>query len=443
MKTWQFIEEVIKYIGTSNLNRESLKSSNRNKLFYASEQGDKKIKIVLPFIFKREDLINLNKYGLEGSTSKIIEYIKEKMRKGKFPQLSGNLGRRYRELYEPLTVVNCDMNIGSNLWRADRYNYIEGDRIHLLLRMVFKEKNPKEIGRKIDELSQELGEYIEKIPYNPLERENINIINQKDLRNKLDDLGLISFIGDNSRPARSYTPIRRHFRIAGPKEGANIPFITPKELNPVEVELYDGTIITGLGIQKKEVFIITGRNAQGKTTLLEGIESGQDDHLIGDGREHIITIRNLSKATTGAMEMHGCDISLFFEKLPRGLNGTPKNVIGRASGSMTMAYMIQRAMARGVNLILIDEDNSAVNLLVNGLLSNWFEGVKPLSEIILKERERLSCGFIITTSSLDLLTAAGDRAIYLEDHRAKYLDLKYFRRELSKYYLRLSKELEN
>ncbi|AXI24861.1 hypothetical protein CFE53_01255 [Methanofervidicoccus sp. A16] len=441
MKTWEFIREVIKNIKTPNLNRTVLTSSNKNKLFYTSAQGDGKVKVVLPFVFRREDLINLNPKGLEGSTARIIECIKEEMRRGKFPPLSGNLGRRYRELYEPLTVVNCDMNIGSNLWRADRYNYIEGDRIHLLLRMVFSERDPRSIGRKIDELSQELEEYIDKIPYSLLERENINIVNQKDLRDRLDDLGLVVFIGDYSKPARSYTPVRRHFRIAGPKEGVNVPFITPKELNPVEVELYDGRVITGLGIKKREVFVITGRNAQGKTTLLEGIESGQDDHLLGDGREYIITTKNLTKVTGGSMDMQGCDISLFFEKLPKGLKGTPERVVGRASTSMTMAYRIQRAMTNGVDLILIDEDNSAVNLLVSGLLSKWFEGVKSLSEIMMREREKLTSAFIITTSSLDLLTALADRAIYLEDHEAKYLDLDYFREELSKYYLELSREL--
>ncbi|HIQ32910.1 MAG TPA: hypothetical protein EYH55_05480 [Methanothermococcus okinawensis] len=436
------IEEVIKNITTPNLNREVLTPSNKNKLFYISAQGDGKVKIVLPFVFKREDLTHLNPKGLEGSTARVIECIKEEMRRGKFSPLSGNLSRRYRELYEPLTVVNCDMNIGSNLWRADRYNYIEGEEIHLLLRMIFPEKDPRHIGREIDELSQELEEYIDSIPYSLLERENTNIVNQKDLRDRLESLGLVAFIGDYSRPARSYTPVRRHFRIAGPKEGVNVPFVTPRELDPVEVELYDGRTITGLGIKKREIFVITGRNAQGKTTLLEGIESGQDDHLLGDGREYIITTRNLAKVTGGSMDMQGCDISLFFEKLPRGLKGTPKRVVGRASTSMTMAYRIQRAMTSGIDLILIDEDNSAVNLLVSGLLSKWFEGVKSLSEIIMKEREKLTSAFIIATSSLDLLTALADRAIYLENHQAKYLDLDYFREELSRYYLELSRMLK-
>ncbi|HIQ38873.1 MAG TPA: hypothetical protein EYH53_02565, partial [Methanothermococcus okinawensis] len=105
MNTWEFIKEIIKNIKNSNLNKPVLTSSNKNKLFYTSDQGDGKVKVVLPFVFRREDLINLNPKGLEGSTARIIECIKEEMRKGKFPPLSGNLGRRYRELYEPLTVV--------------------------------------------------------------------------------------------------------------------------------------------------------------------------------------------------------------------------------------------------------------------------------------------------------------------------------------------------
>ena len=435
------IEDIIKNITSPYLNRKIFTKINYNKVFYAAQQADKNIKIVLPFVFKRDDLINLNKKGLEGSTARIIECIKEEIKKKKFPELSGSLGKRYTALFEPITVINSDLNIGSDLWRADKYNFITNNEIHLLLRMIFKEGAPKIMAKRIDELSYELNDFIQKIPYKILEKENINTINQKDLRNRLKELGLVSFIGDNSKPARSYTNVRRHYRIAGPKKGVNIPFETPEELNPIEVELYDGNIITGLGIKEKEIFIITGRNAQGKTTLIEAIDSGQDDHLIGDGREYIITTKNLSKASTGCMQMYGNDISLFFEKLPKGIKGTPKNVHGTASGSMTMAYQIQKALSTGVDLILIDEDNSAVNLLVSGLLSNWFEGVKPLSEIIMNEREKLSSAFIIITSSLDLLTASGDRGIYLEDHEAKYLDIDKFKRELSNYYLKLSNKV--
>ncbi len=438
----QLIDEIIKNIKTNHLDRNLITNFNRNKLYYISKQADNKIKIVLPFVFKRDDLLDLNKMGLEGSIARIIECIKEQMKKKNFPELSGNLGKRYVALFEPITVVNSSLKIGSDLWRADEHNYISNNEIHLLLRMIFKDdgninSNILSISKRIDELSYELNDFIQKIPYRLLEKENISIINQKNLRDRLDELGLVSFIGDNSRPARHYTNVRRHHRIAGPKKGINVPFETPKELNPIELELYDGTIITGLGIKKKEIFIITGRNAQGKTTLMEAIESGQDDHLIGDGREYIITTRNLSKATTGTMQMYGADISLFFEKLPKGIKGTPKDVYGTASGSMTMAYQIQRALSTGVDLILIDEDNSAVNLLVSGLLSNWFEGVKPLSDIIMNERDKLNSAFIIVTSSLDLLTASGDRGIYLEDHEVKYLDIDRFKKELSRYYLSL------
>ncbi len=437
----QLIDEIIKNTTTHYLNRDVLTSFNKNKLYYTTKQADNNIKVVLPFVFKRSDLLDLNKKGLKGSVARIIECIKEEIKKKKFSELSGNLGRRYSALYEPITVVNSDLNIGSDLWRADDYNYIFKDEIHLLLRMIFKENISKSIAKRIDELTYELNDFIQKIPYELLEKENISTINQKDLRDRLKDLGLVSFVGDNSKPARSYTNVRRHYRIAGPKKGINIPFETPKELNPIEVELYDGNIITGLGIKEKEIFIITGRNAQGKTTLLEAIDSGQDDHLIGDGREYIITTKNISRATTGTMQMYGNDISLFFEKLPKGIKGTPKDVHGTASGSMTMAYQIQKALSTGVDLILIDEDNSAVNLLVSGLLSSWFEGVKPLSEIIMNEREKLNSAFIIITSSLDLLTASGDRGIYLEDHEAKYLDIDKFRKELSDYYLKLSNKV--
>ena len=438
------IEEIIKYIKSPYLNRDLLIPKNKNKLYYTVKHSDGNIKVVLPFVFKRDDLLDLNPYGLDGVVSRIIECIKEEMNRRKlnkrFPELSGNHGRRYVHLYEPFTVINSDLKMGSDLWRYDKNNYIENNNIHLLLRMILK-GNPQEISNRIDNLTCELYEYINKIPFKTLEKENVSVINQKNLRNQLDKLNLVSFIGDYSKPAREYTAVRRHYRIAGPKKGIHIPFKTPIELNPMEVELYDGSIITGLGIKKREIFIITGRNAQGKSTLLEAIESGQDDHLIGDGREYIITTKNISKATTGSMGMKGEDISLFFKKLPPGIKGSVNSVYGTASGSMTMAYMIQKSLKNGVDLIVIDEDNSAVNLLVSGLLSKWFEGVVPLCEIIMKNRELLTSAFIITTSSLDLLTSVGDRGLYLEDHQVRYLDLDKFRKELKKYYKNLSEEI--
>ncbi|WP_423793258.1 P-loop domain-containing protein [Methanocaldococcus indicus] len=434
------IENIIKNIKNNEyLNKELLTKNNKNKVYYAVKQPDGNLKVVIPTVFQNKNFLKLKKYidGIEGATQRVIEEIKKEIiSKKRFINLAGYFSRRYRELYEPLTVVNCDLNIGYNLWRVDKYNYIKEDKIYLLLRMIFKEKDEKEIAKKIDSLLLELNQFIKNIDINILIEEAKNIINQKYIRENLDKLGLVCFIGNNSKPARKYTEVRKHYRIAGPKE-INIPFVCPEELNPIEITPKYGKEIKGLGIKKKEIFIITGRNAQGKTTLLNAIYSGQDDHLIGDGREFIITTKSLARATTGSMEMTGQDISLFFDKLPPGVRGTPKSVYGTASGSMYMAYQIQRAIKNKTKLILIDEDNSAVNLLVSGVLSKWFEGVRSLSDIIMENRELLGeSAFIIVTSSLDFLTALGDRAIYLQEHKPYYLDLDKFKKEVKSYYLK-------
>ncbi|ENN95920.1 ABC transporter ATPase [Methanocaldococcus villosus KIN24-T80] len=433
------IDSILSHITCPFLDNRLITKANKNKIYYAVKQPDGNIKVVLPFVFENEKFLKLSDYkdGIEGATQRVIEEIKsEIINKKRFLPLAGYFGKRYRSLYEPLTVVNCTLNIGSDLWRADDYNYIDGNKIYLLLRMVFKERDEKVIAEKIDEIGYGLERLIKNINLNILIDEAKNIIDQKFLREKLKELNLVSFIANDSKPARKYTEVRKHYRIAGPKE-INIPFVCPKELKPIEIEL-KYRVVEGLGIKRKEVFVITGRNAQGKTTMLQAIESGQDDHIIGDGREFIITVRNLIKATTGSMEMNGEDISLFFQKLPKGIRGSPKAVYGTASGSMYMAYQIQKAIKNKRDIILIDEDNSAVNLLVSGVLSRKFEGVKSLAEIIAYEREKLGeSTFIITTSSLDLLTAVADRAMYLEDHKAYYLDLKEFKEELKKYYLEI------
>ncbi len=221
------IEDIIEYIKSENLNKNLLTKSYKNKLYYAVKQPDGFIKIVLPFVFTNEKFLKLKNYkdGIEGATQRVIETIKENV--NKFPELAGFFRLRYKELYEPLTVVNCDLNFGFNLWRADRFNYIEDDKIYLLLRIILDKKEPKDIAKRIDEISFEIDKIINNIDINILIEEAKNIIDQKYLRSMLEKLNLVSFIANGSKPAREYSEVRKHYRIAGPKK-INIPFECPK-----------------------------------------------------------------------------------------------------------------------------------------------------------------------------------------------------------------------
>lgn len=78
------------------------------------------------------------------------------------------------------------------------------------------------------------------------------------------------FVGNGSRIARDCKDV--------------IPFESPRE-NEITIMLSDGTEIQGMAIRRGTITVITGGGYSGKTTLLDGIESGIYDHVPGDGRE--------------------------------------------------------------------------------------------------------------------------------------------------------------
>jgi predicted ABC-class ATPase len=250
------------------------------------------------------------------------------------------------------------------------------------------------------------------------------------LRERLASRMLVSFIGDDSRLPRKYTRHRCFFRTAGRKEGVNVPFVCPAELDPVELELpATCRVVTGLGIKEREVFAVAGSNAQGKSTFLEGIIAGMDDHAAGDGREHVVTVRGVRTAEASNCELAGSDVSMFFNALPPGMEGTVTAAYGTGSGSMVMAQQVQDAIRRRSPLLIIDEDRAAPNLLVKSCLQQ--EEINPLSEILARNRGRLGgTALVFAACAMDTLIAQADRIMVLDRHVAGAIDRKEFRQML-------------
>jgi predicted ABC-class ATPase len=251
------------------------------------------------------------------------------------------------------------------------------------------------------------------------------------LRDRLPELGLVAFIGDGARLARQYTRYRCFSRTAGPNGGVNIPFVCPQNLRPRELELpASNRTVTGLGISKREVFAVAGSNAQGKTTFLEGIMAGVDDHAEGDGREMVVTVHGLCMAEAMTGLLTGADVSMFFSGLPPGMNGTPGAASGMGSGSMNMAYQVQRAIERRTPLLIIDEDRAAPNLLVRSCIQSG--EVTPLSEILCRDRGKMGeTTLIFAACAMDTLVAQADRIMLLDRHVAHAVDRGIFREKVA------------
>ena len=340
---------------------------------------------------------------------------------------------------EPVTLVASRSAIGTDLWRPDHGNRIDGEGIHLVVRGALQypgTPTPVRI-QKIEErfraLLDALDRVVRRVPERDLVAARDLSIDQKELRRALPGMGLVAFIADGTLPARRFTRLRCHPRIAGPKEGVHVPFCCPSELDPVDVERAgSGRVVTGLSIRRREAFAIAGSNAEGKSTLLHAVIAGQDDHAAGDGRELLVSVNGVARADASERGLFGADVSLFFSRLPPGVGGDPRAAFGQGSGSLVMAHEIQTALRIGSPLIIIDEDRAATNLLVPGCLQG--DEVTPLATLLATRREVLGEATILfAASSLDILTAEADRIMQLVGHETRALDREEFRRRLDSY----------
>lgn len=414
----------------------------------------KALQFSFPLLIRR-DLhaeIGLDPAGSDGAVCTLIEQIKKQA--PALPELGPLYGKstsgslRYHDTIEPYTIIHSDAAIGSNLWKADDRNSCDPEGIHLVIRgalpfpPVRSGSGDPGIYQLLAGLAGAAAILVQKAPAPPLVSAWLASLDQKLLREELPERGLVSFAGDGSHLARSFTKHRPFFRVAGPKEGVSVPFRCPVELEPVELELpASNRTVTGLGIRKREVLAVAGSNAQGKTTFLEGVLAGMDDHAPHDGREMVVTVRGACTAGSTNMGLCGADISMFFSALPPGVSGTVYGAFGSGSGSMTMACQVQNAIARHAPLLIIDEDRAAPNLLVRSCLQN--EEITPLSEILCRDRQKMDdTALVFAACAMDGLIAQADRIMVLDRHEASAIDPRKFRRMLAAQLRKMAGELE-
>ena len=235
---------------------------------------------------------------------------------------------------------------------------------------------------------------------------------QEYLREWLYSHGYTVFIPNNSILPRESSISQKPLTNA-------IPFISPKELE-VCIDLPSGKHVCGMALPEG-IIVITGGGYQGKTTLLESIQDGIYNHVLGDGREYVVSRRYtvVVRAEDGRI-VNNVDISNFIKELP---SSDPSNFRSlKASGSTSMAASISEYLELGVELLLIDEDTSATNLLfkdeiMDKVITN--EPIRPLSllakELVLKSNTSL---IIVTGASSSFLPKA-NRVILMDRYIPK------------------------
>jgi len=179
----------------------------------------------------------------------------------------------------------------------------------------------------------------------------------KYLRDKLDSLGLVAFIvndsilarkdGDSDKPMGTQKVIR---------------FKAPKSLTQ-EIKLPNKGLIKGLGI-KKGITLIVGGGYHGKSTLLNALETSIYNHIPGDGREYCVSnIKTAKIRAYSGRSVSKTDISLFINNLPLNQN-TKSFSTNNASGSTSQAANIVEAIEVGAEVLLMDEDTCATNFMI-------------------------------------------------------------------------------
>ncbi|MGX8704608.1 MAG: ABC-ATPase domain-containing protein, partial [bacterium] len=219
-----------------------------------------------------------------------------------------------------------------------------------------------------------------------LERQIFLMEDQAFLREYLAQNGLAAFVADGSILPRESGISDR------PMKGA-IPFQAPDSLR-ICLNLPHRGEISGMGI-KAGITLIVGGGYHGKSTLLEALQMGVYPHIVGDGREYVVTDPTAMKlrAEDGRF-VKDVDVSLFIGSLPNGKD-TKNFTTEDASGSTSQAAGLIEAIEAGSHLFLIDEDTSATNFMVRDAL---------MQKVVAREKEPITP---FLERAVDLYTNAG------------------------------------
>jgi predicted ABC-class ATPase len=171
---------------------------------------------------------------------------------------------------------------------------------------------------------------------------------QNMIREWLKSSSYCAFIGNDSI-------LPRNKDNSGPLDGA-LPFTSPED---VEVEICG---MRGMGI-KQGVTVITGGGYSGKSTLLDALNSGIYNHIKGDGREFVITDQSAMEISAEeGRSIKNINITPFIKWIPH--SSAEQFSTDYASGSTSQAANIMEAINYGCKLLLIDEDKSATNFMI-------------------------------------------------------------------------------
>ena len=220
---------------------------------------------------------------------------------------------------------------------------------------------------------------------------------QQELRGLLATHQLIGFV-----PNGAVLP-RKSGADDGPMEGESVvKFKSPPEME-VTISLSSGKMLTGMGIRPGTTLIVGG-GFHGKSTLLSALKVGIYNHVPGDGREFtVVNPQTVYNRSEDGRPVADVDISLFLDSLPQKLDTTCFRTQD-ASGSTSQAASLMEAIESGAEVLLIDEDLSATNLMTRDRRMQLLVKNEPITPVLHRLKTLAAHGI----STILVVGSAGD-----------------------------------
>ena len=255
----------------------------------------------------------------------------------------------------------------------------------------------------------------ENINHNELKKQISLMIDQEYIREELKRRNLVAFVANGS-------VLPRESGVSDKPLRDGIPFQSPKSFE-TDMDLPSGKHISGMGIEKG-ITLIVGGGYHGKSTLLKALERGVYNHILGDGREMVITCSDAVKIRAeDGRNVEKVNISAFINNLP-GNKDTHLFTTENASGSTSQAANVMEALESGTSLILIDEDTSATNFMIcdgrmQKLIARQKEPITPFIDKVKPLYKDLGVSTILIVGGCGDYFDVADRVIMMDEYIPK------------------------
>lgn len=236
---------------------------------------------------------------------------------------------------------------------------------------------------------------------------------QKTIRDEMKKRGLLAFVANGS-------VLPRESGVSDRPMKHGIPFVSPESME-ITLTLPHKGKLSGMGI-KKGITLIAGGGYHGKSTLLQALERGVYNHILGDGREYVITDDTALKLRAeDGRKISDVDISLFINHLPNGRDTKCFSTLD-ASGSTSQAANIIEGMEAGSHLLLIDEDTSATNFMVRDelmqrVITRSKEPITPFLERAKELYEKADVSTVLVVGSCGSYFYIADTILQMDNYR--------------------------